>query len=307
MTNLHVDSTVEIDPAKQTWQTNSLRFPSKARGGARASIAIQPMPQGKIFSAAWKGKVGVRIEPGCGMYSLRFMTGGNFRYSDGRNIFCSEPDLFIPPDQPFGGSFQDIRLLFVDLSPAVMERALGAAPACSLGIRTLPANQGKKLRVLAFRSVRKAEGLSTALRGPFLRNFQNLMASHLSVILREMLPDVRRPDPMIGRRKVADLCEWAALDHEDPVTVGDLAARCGLGLRALQKNFLRHFDSTPGEYLRGLRLDQARKLILSGAFTVTHAALEAGFVHLGHFSANYEKRFGELPSVTAACVARERA
>ena len=265
------------------------------------------MPQGRIFSAAWKGNVGVRIEPGCGMYSLRFMTSGDFRYSDGRNTFCSEPNLFIPPDQPFGGNFQDIRLLFVDLSPAVMQRALGMEPSSSLGLRALSASEGNNLRDLAFRSVRQAETLSTNLRAPFLRNFQHLIASGLGAILREIRPDVRRPDPMIGRRKVADLREWAALDHDDPVTVGDLAARCGLGLRALQKNFLRHFDTTPAEYLRGLRLDKARKLILSGAFTVTHAALEAGFVHLGHFSANYEKRFAELPSITAASSARERA
>lgn len=262
------------------------------------------MPQGKIFSAAWKGNVGVHIEPGCGMYSLRFMTGGNFRYGDGRNIFCSERNLFIPPDQPFGGRFQDIRLLFVDLSSVAMERALGMKIPGNLGIRALPSDQGQKLRGLAFRSVRQVERLPTSLRAPFLRNFQNLMSCSLGAVLREILPDIRRPDPMIGRRKVADLCEWAALDHDDPLTIGDLAARCGLGLRALQKNFLRHLDTTPGDFLRGLRLDKARKLILGGAFSVTHAALEAGFVHLGHFSANYERRFGELPSVTAAIADR---
>ena len=307
MPRLCIDSTVEIDPAKATWQTNSVRLPPKSRGGAKAGIAVESMPQGKIFSAAWKGTVGVRIEPGCGMYSLRLLLHGDYRYSDGRNTFCSEPNLLIPPDQPFGGSFQDIRLLFVDLSPRVIERAFGSPLRRGLGLHVLNPRDGANLRALAFASVRQAEKLTERLRRPFLRNFQNMMACAVAALLREISPDVRRPDPMIGRRKVADLREWAALDHDDPITVGDLAARCGLGLRALQKNFLRHFDTTPGEFLRGQRLDKARKLILGGSFTVTQAAFEAGFVHLGHFSANYERRFGELPSTTSATSARVRA
>ena len=260
------------------------------------------MPQGKIFSAAWKGNVGVHIEPGCGMYSLRFLVDGDYRYSDGRNTFCSEPNLLIPPDQPFRGSFQHIRLLFVDLSPAAMERALGVAPPDGIGLRSLPASQGRNLRALAFASVRQAEVLSADLQKPFLRNFQNMMACAVAALLREIRPDLRRPDAMIGRRKVADLREWAALDHDDPITVGDLATRCGLGLRALQKNFLRHFDTTPQVFLRNLRLDKVRRLLqdTSARWTVTAAAMDAGFTHLGHFSSSYRERFGELPLATLA-------
>lgn len=302
MPKLYVDSTVEIDPAKATWQTNSLRFPPKSRGGARASIAVQPMPQGKIFSAAWRGKVDVRNDAGCGMYSLRFLVDGQCTHTDGRRTFGSEPNLLTPPDQPFRGSFENLRLLFIDISPAAVERAFGAAPRGGIGLRALAPDLAAPLRHTTFAALRELELLPAELRPKFLRNFQNVMAAGLARLLREMFPWPRAPAAMIGRRKVADLCEWAALDHQDPLTVGDLAARCGLGLRALQKNFLRHFDTTPHLYLRNLRLDKVRRLLqdTTAHWTVTAAALESGFVHLGRFSNCYHERFGELPLATIA-------
>lgn len=295
---LHLDSTVESDPARQTWQMNSLRFPPKSRGGAQASIALLATPQGRIFSAGWRGNVDVRIEPGCGMYSLRFLISGDYRYSDGRNTFCSQRNLFIPPDQKFGGRFQDIQLLFVDLAPSVVERALGTAMPGGLGLQDIDSTSGKSLRSITFAAMREIERLPQDMHGRYVRNFQNLMAASLVGLLRKIRPDIRKPDPMIGRRKVADLREWAALDHEEPLTVGDLAARCGFSLRALQKNFLRHFDTTPHVYLRNLRLDKCRRLIKTGKFTVTEAALDAGFAHFRRFCTAYCEKFGELPSAT---------
>ena len=299
---LHLDSTVEIDPAKATWQTNSLRFPPKSRGGAQTSIAVQPMPQGKIFCAAWRGNIDVRNDAGCGMYSLRFLVDGQCTHTDGRQTFGSEPNLFTPPDQPFRGSFQDLHLLFIDISPPAVERAFGAQPRGGIGLRALDRGLAAPLRSTAFTAMRELELLPAALCPKFLRNFQNVMAAGLAGLLREMLPSPRAPAAMIGRRKVAELCEWAALDHEDPLTVGDLAARCGLGLRALQKNFLRHFDTTPHLYLRNLRLDKVRRLLqdTTAHWTVTAAALESGFTHLGRFSLCYRQRFGEPPLATLA-------
>ena len=302
MPRFKIDSTVEIDPAKATWQTNSLRFPPKSRGGAQASIAVQPMPQGKIFSAAWRGKVAVRNAAGCGMYSLRFLLDGLCVHTDGRQTFGSEPNLFTPPDQPFRGSFENLRLLFIDISPTAVERAFGSTPRGGIGLRALDRGRVGPLRHATFAAMRELELLPVELRPKFLRNFQNVTAAGVAALLREMLPSPRAPAAMIGRRKVADLCEWAALDHEDPLTVGDLAARCGLGIRALQKNFLRHFDTTPHLYLRNLRLDKVRCLLqdTTAYWTVTAAALESGFVHLGRFSLCYRQRFGELPLATLA-------
>jgi transcriptional regulator GlxA family with amidase domain len=54
------------------------------------------------------------------------------------------------------------------------------------------------------------------------------------------------------------------------------------------------------EYLRGVRLELARRMLVDTAIitTVADAAIAAGFTHLGRFAAEYRRRFGERPSQT---------
>jgi transcriptional regulator GlxA family with amidase domain len=51
-------------------------------------------------------------------------------------------------------------------------------------------------------------------------------------------------------------------------------------------------------YLRNVRLDHCRRLLVAGTASVTDVAQQCGFTHLGRFSAAYKERFGELPSHT---------
>jgi hypothetical protein len=49
----------------------------------------------------------------------------------------------------------------------------------------------------------------------------------------------------------------------------------------------------------GLRLDEARRqLVADSAVTVTSVAMGLGFNHMGRFSRDYRRRFGESPSRT---------
>jgi AraC-like DNA-binding protein len=89
-------------------------------------------------------------------------------------------------------------------------------------------------------------------------------------------------------------------DHaREPIGTPEIAAAAGLSPRGLQQSLRRHLDQTPGDLLRGVRLDGARADLLGGArdeTTVADIARSWGFGHLGRFSATYRTRFGELPS-----------
>ncbi|WP_144714834.1 AraC family transcriptional regulator [Curtobacterium pusillum] len=79
----------------------------------------------------------------------------------------------------------------------------------------------------------------------------------------------------------------------------EIAAAAGLSPRGLQQSLRRHLDQTPGDLLRGVRLDGARTELLRGdrdETSVADIARAWGFGHLGRFSATYRTRFGELPS-----------
>jgi transcriptional regulator GlxA family with amidase domain len=84
------------------------------------------------------------------------------------------------------------------------------------------------------------------------------------------------------------------------VRVTDLAHAAGVSVRTVFRTSARHLGGPPITQLRCWRLEQARRRLLRPApgETVTSAATDAGFFHLGRFSAFYRRHFGELPSET---------
>jgi len=83
----------------------------------------------------------------------------------------------------------------------------------------------------------------------------------------------------------------------------DLCHYTGVSLRTLQRSFVEYFQASPSEFIRARRLNAVRQGLLAAAsphHTVTHIANNSGFTHLGRFSVNYRKHFGESPRETLA-------
>ncbi|WP_250001949.1 helix-turn-helix transcriptional regulator [Actinoplanes sp. M2I2] len=90
-------------------------------------------------------------------------------------------------------------------------------------------------------------------------------------------------------------------DHpERPLTVGDIAAAAGVGIRALQTAFRRDLRITPTTYLRRVRLDRVHQELLAGGpgVTVRETARRWGFTNLGRFAAEYRAAYGRSPGQT---------
>jgi AraC-like DNA-binding protein len=290
-----------FDSAKDGELTGSpIAHAFKIRGRVRTVTSMLPLPQGAILSGRACGENSFDLEINGAVFVCRFAVGGRSRHEHDGRVVCVGQDLLALPGTRVREQTQDAAVLLLALRQRAVAAAFGGMSPPSVGLMTLDSRRGRQLRELAFAAAHEIEGLSESLRTKYLRNFQNLMAAALAVVLGDFVPHRRTAEPMVGRRQLAELCEWAALERDDPLTVGDLAARCGLGLRALEKNFLRYFDTTPFAYLRDLRLQKARRLLQdpSASCSVTDAALEAGFAHLGRFSAVYREKFGELPSQT---------
>lgn len=108
--------------------------------------------------------------------------------------------------------------------------------------------------------------------------------------------DSGRDRPDAAARVRAYLHENA---HEIP-TLPDILRVGQVSARTLQTQFRSAYGCTPMQYLRDLRLRNARRDLLSsaGEESVTDIAMRWGFYHLGRFSAVYSDQFGELPSRT---------
>jgi len=91
--------------------------------------------------------------------------------------------------------------------------------------------------------------------------------------------------------------ERIALSPAEPTTVATLCAELGVSRRTLQYCFHDVLGISPLAYLRAMRLNGVRAE-LQTARSVTEAAVNWGFWHLGQFSADYRAMFGERPSET---------
>ncbi|MGJ4943222.1 AraC family transcriptional regulator [Bradyrhizobium sp. HKCCYLS1011] len=85
-----------------------------------------------------------------------------------------------------------------------------------------------------------------------------------------------------------------------PLDLVRLADTVGIGIRALQCGFRRHFGSSISEMLLDLRLAQlnARLMNAPPEVHIIDMAFDLGFTHLGRMAGAYKAKFGETPSAT---------
>ena len=94
------------------------------------------------------------------------------------------------------------------------------------------------------------------------------------------------------------------------ISVHELATRVGVSERTLRNVFRKAYGTSPSQYLKAIRLLQARHTLENAdprRTTVLCVALRSGFWHMSRFSADYKQRFGELPSATLKAPPRNSA
>ena len=86
----------------------------------------------------------------------------------------------------------------------------------------------------------------------------------------------------------------------DELDLDSLSRDIGVGRHHLNRCFREHYGVSLGEFIHFHYLHQARKLLMVQApeVSVTEAAYSCGFSHLGRFSAEYRRLFGETPRRT---------
>jgi len=104
---------------------------------------------------------------------------------------------------------------------------------------------------------------------------------------------------------VAECHRLVASSEGDPPSVEALCTRLRVSRRSLQSSFRLVADTKPSEYLRNVRLNLVRSRLLrasADSLSVSQAATDQGFEHLGHFGARFRTLFGESPRGDRAAV-----
>jgi AraC family ethanolamine operon transcriptional activator len=141
--------------------------------------------------------------------------------------------------------------------------------------------------------------LSRLLQGGLAGQAQRQLEERaLEILLRGIASPV--PRDFLNRERIARRAEhFARTRLHDPPSIRDLCMATACTERSLHHAFLESFGMPPARYLRILRLNAARRALLSGhAGSVTAAATDFGFFHFGRFAQDYRGLFGETPSET---------
>jgi AraC-like DNA-binding protein len=97
--------------------------------------------------------------------------------------------------------------------------------------------------------------------------------------------------------------EYLRDKHPKPVYISDLCHVLGVSYRVLHQAFMLTRGESPSLHLKRQRLMMTHQVLSnagSEAPLVKTVALDHGFWHLGNFSQDYRKLFGETPSETLA-------
>lgn len=192
----------------------------------------------------------------------------------------------------------DLRALLGAAAPDPFRVALGLDLAGANGVRW-----SSILGLLQAEIAQAGDGAFAAGREARAAGIRDLVVNSLLQLHPnnswERLHAQRSPAAAPYVRRALDFVE---ANLEGPLTTAAMAAAAGVSARSLQLGFARELGCTPSAYVRDRRLELAHtrltELSAEDGHTVTEIALAVGFSHLGRFSRDYGRRFGEPPSGT---------
>ena len=96
-------------------------------------------------------------------------------------------------------------------------------------------------------------------------------------------------------RRVAGAIAWIKEHYAEPLQIEALAKRVNMSASALHRHFPAVTGVSPVQYQKRLRLEEARRLLLSDATSAEAVAYQVGYASASQFSREYARLFGEPP------------
>ena len=97
-------------------------------------------------------------------------------------------------------------------------------------------------------------------------------------------------------RRLGPLADYLRANLATPITAADMAAVCGLSLSGFHRFFRQQAETSPMNYLKQMRLNEAAHLLLSTDSGLKEVANQTGFANAFHFSREFKRMYGCPPS-----------
>lgn len=96
-------------------------------------------------------------------------------------------------------------------------------------------------------------------------------------------------------RRVSSAIAWIREHFAETMHVEDLAKRAHMSRSALHHHFKAATEMSPLQYQKRLRLNEARRLLMSDASSAEAVAHQVGYASASQFSREYARVYGEPP------------
>jgi len=94
---------------------------------------------------------------------------------------------------------------------------------------------------------------------------------------------------------VSAVLEYVREHLREPLTVADMAEQVSLSTSAFAHLFRDVTGRSPYQFVKEMRLDKARELLVDGQFAVARVSKEVGYASVSHFISEFRTRFGVTP------------
>lgn len=112
----------------------------------------------------------------------------------------------------------------------------------------------------------------------------------------------RQPAASLAPYYVRRVETYIRANLHEPLTIERLAEQAAVSASTLFAGFRNCHGVSPMAYVRQLRLERVRADLTAAdgapGISVTDVATKWGFAHLGRFSVDYKRQFGESPSAS---------
>ena len=96
-------------------------------------------------------------------------------------------------------------------------------------------------------------------------------------------------------QRIARAIDWLKTHDTEPLRIDELAARVQMSSSSLHHHFRQLTSMSPLQYVKWLRLNEARRLMLSDKLEAATAAFRVGYESPSQFSREYARLFGLPP------------
>ena len=96
--------------------------------------------------------------------------------------------------------------------------------------------------------------------------------------------------------RIAEAVAWLRANFSQPMNVEELAASVHMSVSSFHQHFKAVTSMSPLQYQKVLRLQEARRLIVSTMMDVGSASRQVGYLSASQFSREYGRYFGSAPS-----------